>query len=357
METRTKALIAVVILIVAAILALQGIKSSRSGANSDIMVKSQRESVAAKELKYPVAKELVSPDGYINTEPGLTIKDNIGKKVILVDFWTYSCINCQRTLPYLNSWEEKYADKGLLIIGVHTPEFAFEKEYNNVLAAVEKYGIKYPVVLDNEYRTWSAYQNRYWPRKYLIDIDGFIVYDHIGEGAYDETEKKIVELLDERSEALKLGQDVKLDSSKPEVPKTEFEKIRTPEIYFGYGFSRGQLGNTEGFSPDNTVEYKYPEEIGRSMFYLNGPWLNNNDNMESQGNASVLLAYSAKQVNIVAGSEEPVTLGIYLDGQQYSTVNVSGFDLYTVVPGQDYGEHVLEIEAPKGAMIYTFTFG
>jgi len=149
--------------------------------------------IAEKKKKYEPAKEVSTPDGFINTD-SVTVSELVGKKIILVDFWTYSCINCQRTLPYLNSWHEKYADKGLVILGLHTPEFEFEKGYENVKRAVEKFSVRYPVILDNDYSTWTSYKNRYWPRKYLIDIDGFIVYDHIGEGAYEETEKKIQEL-------------------------------------------------------------------------------------------------------------------------------------------------------------------
>jgi len=151
-----------------------------------------------KSKKYEVAKEITTPDAFINTD-SLTIKENIGKKVILIDFWTYSCSNCQRTIPHLNELQEKYADDGLLIIGVHTPEFEFEKDLENVKRAVEKYSIKYPVVMDNDFSTWRAYKNRYWPRVYLIDIDGFIVYDHIGEGAYKEIENKVIELLEEKN--------------------------------------------------------------------------------------------------------------------------------------------------------------
>ena len=130
---------------------------------------------------------------WINSQP-LSIADLKGK-VVMVDFWTYSCINCIRTLPHMNAWQEKYADKGLIIIGIHTPEFEFEKNYANVKFAVEKYGIKYPVVQDNDYKTWRAYGNSYWPRKYLIDKEGNIRYDHIGEGGYEETEKVIQQLL------------------------------------------------------------------------------------------------------------------------------------------------------------------
>ena len=141
-------------------------------------------SAEVKSERYELAKEITTPDGFINTDgKPITINGLIGKKVILVDFWTYSCINCQRTTPYLNAWYEKYKDKGFVIIGVHTPEFEFEKDYNNVKMATGKFGIKFPVVLDNDFSTWTAYKNQYWPRKYLIDIDGYIIYDHIGEGS------------------------------------------------------------------------------------------------------------------------------------------------------------------------------
>jgi len=126
---------------------------------------------------------LVGIAGYINTEnyggDNFQLQDYIGKKVILVDFWTYTCINCQRTLPYITSWHEKYSDKCLLIVGVHTPEFEFEKKIENVKNAVQEFGIQYPVVQDNDYATWRAYKNNYWPHKYLIDINGDIVYDHV----------------------------------------------------------------------------------------------------------------------------------------------------------------------------------
>lgn len=190
------------------------------------------------------AKEITSPSEFINSEK-FKLSDLIGKKVVLVDFWTYSCINCQRITPYLNAWYEKYRNKGLEIVGIHTPEFDFEKKYENVLSAVEKFGIKYPVVQDNEYAIWTAYGNHYWPKKYLIDIDGFIVYDHIGEGEYEETEKKIQELLQERTKALamKNGEDIPRNIVRPEIPAdTDFSKPRSPEIYFG-AFRNNNLEN------------------------------------------------------------------------------------------------------------------
>ncbi len=143
------------------------------------------------------APELTKVNGFIDHNP-ITLADLRGK-VVLLDFWTYSCINCIRTIPYLSAWYEKYANEGLMIIGIHTPEFEFEKDYNNVKAVVEKFDITYPVVQDNEKGTWNAYENRYWPQKYLIDSDGYVRYDHICEGAYAETEKVIQSLLAERT--------------------------------------------------------------------------------------------------------------------------------------------------------------
>lgn len=140
------------------------------------------------------AKELVEPTSFINAEP-FKVADLVGRKVILVDFWTYSCINCQHVIPYLNDWYAKYKDKGLEIVSIHSPEFEYEKNEENVRDAVTKFGIKYPVVMDNKFGTWNAYQNKFWPRIYVIDLNGNIVTDYIGEGNYDEMETRIRGLL------------------------------------------------------------------------------------------------------------------------------------------------------------------
>lgn len=139
------------------------------------------------------APELVAPTGFVNTD-GITLEELWGK-VVMVKFWTFACVNCQRTLPHVNALYEKYHDQGFEIVSVHTPEFAYEHKLENVEAAVEKWGIKFPVVLDNNYDTWRAYGNRYWPRHYLLNRRGEIVYDHIGEGAYTLTEERVAELL------------------------------------------------------------------------------------------------------------------------------------------------------------------
>lgn len=138
--------------------------------------------------------EFVNPSGFINTEPFM-MADYIGKKIILIEFITYSCINCKRTFPYMQAWHETYKDEGLLVIGIHTPEFAYERDRNNVIAAMNKEGVTFPLVQDNEYQTWNAYNNRFWPHRYIIDYTGNVVFDHIGEGAYYETEAVIKHLL------------------------------------------------------------------------------------------------------------------------------------------------------------------
>ncbi len=145
-----------------------------------------------------LAADISTPDGFINTDgKNITISEFKGKKVVLVSFWTFSCINCKRTLPYLNEWYAKYKDQGLEIVSIHTPEFAFERVQKNVEDAVIAQNIKYPVVLDNDYSTWNSYGNQFWPRKYLVNKDGYIVYDHIGEGGYEETETEIKKALEE----------------------------------------------------------------------------------------------------------------------------------------------------------------
>jgi thiol-disulfide isomerase/thioredoxin len=159
------------------------------------------ERIAGKEDEYPRAREITGSTGLINTD-GVSIRDAVGEKVVLVEFWTYSCFNCQNAQPHINALYEEYNDDGLLVIGVHTPEFGFEKDISNVQEAVRQENIRYPIVLDNHYAIWNAYDQRFWPAWYLIDADGFTRYRHFGEGAYDETEKKVQGLLVEKDRVL-----------------------------------------------------------------------------------------------------------------------------------------------------------
>src|SRR3989338_8691444 len=257
--TRILLLCVVLIGVIVAIWYLEGRKIERGEEQAASFPRIVLNEKNDKASKYESAKEISTPDGFINRD-SITVGEFVGKKVVLLDIWTYSCINCQRTLPYLKAWHEKYADKGLVIIGLHTPEFEFEKKYDNVLEAVKRFSIPYPVVLDNDYSTWTAYGNRYWPRKYLIDIDGFIVYDHIGEGGYEETENKIRELLVERKIALGETGEIDKDMAKPENVQDVSIRPESPEVYFGASrnelFANGDKSRTgiqDLASPSNIV--------------------------------------------------------------------------------------------------------
>jgi thiol-disulfide isomerase/thioredoxin len=348
------------IIIAGAIGGLSAYFTSLETPNTDTQVQSMDKSGFKK------APELQGIAGYINTNAD-DLKNQIKGKIVLYDIWTYSCINCQRTIPYIVAWNDKYSDKGLVIIGIHSPEFEFEKDIDNVRQATEKFGIKYPVVLDNDKEIWSAFSNNYWPRKYIADDEGYIRYDHIGEGAYAETEKIIQDLLNERASRLGL----KMDTSQPLVEIQESQNgARTPELYFGYDFAYGRdrLGNSEGFNPNREVKYVIPTKLESDHFYLDGVWKNIPDRMELISDLGIIkVPYFAKEVNIVASGEAELT--ILLDGKPVSqedagadikdgTIHTSGSQLYNLIKTKESGRHTLEIQVNgPGFEIYTFTFG
>jgi thiol-disulfide isomerase/thioredoxin len=278
------------------------------------------------------APEVAGIHEWINTEPFML--EDLRGKVVLVDFWTYSCINCIRTLPHLKSWHEKYKDSGLVLLGVHTPEFEFEKKYENVLANVQENDITYPVALDNDYTTWRAFNNRYWPASYLVDEKGNIRYTHFGEGRYEETESAIQALLLEANLlSRKQGGGV---SDMPLSPN--FEKIGTPEIY---------LGTARGINPSQ---------------YFEGAWEITPEYAELTGESGkIIIQYTASKVHMVLDTRDQreVILGVKLDGQEESEVIVNGARLYNLVDtGDEYGTHILEIEVKApGLQAFTFTFG
>ena len=343
------------------------------------------------------APEFAQINGYINTPNNnspLTLSSLKGK-VVLVDFWTYSCINCIRTIPHLNDWNQKYADKGLVIVGVHSPEFEFEKNYDNVKAAVKRLGITYPVILDSNHGTWNAYGNQYWPRDYLIDSQGYIRDNHIGEGGYDQTEKAIQSLLAERAAEMGI-KEISFNTKSTTVIKpgslqsVDLTQATTPEIYLGYDKARAPIGNPEGFKPDQIVSYSIPSNTNfkPSIVYLQGNWKNNPDNMELQSDTGrIALVYYAKSVNIVAGgkgggivyndNDEAAaggggghgqsgvnsTAGISnnslgVDLSQNGSFRIDGQRLYNLAMHNDYNAHSIVIDVKgKGFQLYTFTFG
>lgn len=322
--------------------------------------------------QFKKAPEFQEVTSYINSN-GTKLSDLKGK-VVLVDFWTYSCINCIRTLPYLVDWNQKYSDKGLVIVGIHSPEFEFEKNVDNVKQAVTRFGIEYPVLLDNDKGTWNAFQNSYWPRKYLIDSEGYIRYDHIGEGGYVETENAIRNLLaeSEGQQRISLSSVNETSLSVPDSQSVDFNQIKTPELYFGYQYARSELGNSEGFDPDKVVNYTLPSsKLKPNVIYLEGKWKNNADSMELVGNeGKIVLDYSAKSVNIVAGGEGELRVMEFGNISQTSNLYsgndldtdgklvINGQRLYNIGNNQQYGNHQIEIDVSgSGFRIYTFTFG
>lgn len=306
------------------------------------------------EYKKFKAPELVNPDGFINTGgESITLAQYAGDKIVLLDVWTYSCINCQRTIPYLNAWYDKYHKYGLEIIGLHTPEFAFEKLQENVEDAVAGFGIKYPVVLDNEYKTWNAYGNRYWPRKYIINLDGDVVYDHIGEGSYDETEKKIQELLIDRAE--RLGIEVDFDTNLVDPEGILKSEANSPETYFGYSRNKNLANGQPGAS--GYQNFELPSVILPNLLYLKGSWDIQKEYAQSVKDSEVLFRYDAKDVYMVASSDAPIEIEIFNDDVLVNKVTVSSEKLYTLIENSSAKKGVLRIEIPAGLKAFTFTFG
>ena len=328
--------------------------------------------------QFQKAPEFAQIAGYINTNNAPLTLASLKGKVVLVDFWTYSCINCIRTLPHLSDWYQRYADKGFVIVGVHSPEFDFEKNYDNVKAAVQKFGIKFPVILDSDHGTWNAYGNQYWPRDYLVDSQGYIRHDHIGEGDYDTTESAIQSLLAERA-ALDGMKEISFNTAKTTainpgiLAYVDLTKQIPPEIYLGYSFARAPIGNPQNFQPDQTIPYSIPSNtnFNPDIVYLDGQWKNNPDNMELQSNTGrIILTYYAKDVNIVAGGHGQQGI-VTEDGATKISNNSLGKDLtldgkfvldgqrlYNLALHNNYGSHSIIINVTgKGFQLYTFTFG
>ncbi len=310
-----------------------------------------------KQAKYKKVPELSSIDGYINTSGMPITLASLKGKVVLLDIWTYSCINCQRTIPYINEWYTKYEDQGLEVVGLHTPEFAFEKVPVNVEKAVKGFDIKYPVVLDNDYSTWNALGNQFWPRKYLIDVDGFIIYDHIGEGAYEETEKAIQNALKERAFRRGTEDTVSTGTSKPSTAVTvDSSRVKSPEVYFGSSRNEYFANGTAGQAGEQTLTI--PATASFNKLYLGGTWSMTPEYAENKSAGSIVFSYESKNVYITAGSAKGVEIEIYKDNVLVKKVMIKDETLYSLIQDADYGKHVLRIVIPKaGLKAFTFTFG
>ncbi len=339
------------------------------------------------ELHKPIVRAPdFAPGAWINSPP-LHIESLRGR-VVLTDIWDFTCINCIRTLPYLAEWHRRYAERGLTIVGVHSPEFAFAKDRQQVEAAARRFGLDYPIVLDNDYETWTAYANRYWPAHYLIDANGYIRYSQFGEGGYQDFERATQALLREVDPSLDLPEP--MPSLRPEDRPGAACHRATPELYAG--FDRGALGNLEGYRLDAVMFYTLPQERSQNYFYAAGPWKAAVDHLAAAGESSALsLPYRAATVNaVMSPSADPVELmlgiadpsasplppvGVLVtqDGQPLtpleagedvtfdedgrSLIRVDAPRMYNLVQNPSFGEFELQLRPDRaGFAIYAFTF-
>ena len=310
--------------------------------------------------------------------------------VVLIDFWDYACVNCIRTLPYLRSWHERYADKGLLIIGIHTPEFQFAQLQGQVEMAIAAHQIQYPVLLDNQYENWSRFANKAWPTKYLIDTDGYIRFKRQGEGYYQETERAIQLLLRARDPNVPLPD--LLPPLRPEDTPGAVCYRPTPELYAGYqggGLFGGALGNHEGYVPQNPMFYELPEVREVGQFFVDGAWRAWPEALAyaGQGGGQIVLPYQAATVNaVLAPSADAVEMMLNLwpssvapivelrqdgrwltpadaghdiefDEDGRSFVQITYGRMYELVQNGGYEKHELSlIFQAMGLALYAFTF-
>ena len=269
-------------------------------------------------------------------------------RVVLVDFWTYSCINCQRSLPHVEAWNAAYAAAGLTVVGVHTPEFAFEHDVGNITRAAAQLGVHYPIAVDNSYATWDNYQNSYWPAEYLIDATGTVRHVDFGEGQYAQTESFIRQLLHSARPGLALP-------PRTDVPDRTPQQQSTPESYLGYHYSEANLYE-ESVTPDAMVAYQAPGSLPQDTFAFGGRWDIGSEGAVAGTAATLSLHYRAQDVYLVLGGTGTVTVSV--DGAPTRTVAVTGEPrLYQLVGPGPYGGGTLTLTVSPGVAAYDFTFG
>jgi thiol-disulfide isomerase/thioredoxin len=301
-------------------------------------------------------------------------------KVVLVDFWDYTCVNCIRTLPYLKEWHGRYKDDGLVILGVHSPEFEFAKKRENVVEALNKFGIDYPVVMDNDFKIWNLFGNQYWPAKYLFDKDGTLRYVHFGEGGYGNFEKGIQKLLKEANPDLKLPP-IMDPVRATDVPGAVCYRT-TPETYLGY--DRGSIGNKEGYSHNEAVSYSEPSSVEKDRFYLVGKWDIEPQFVRYAGCADsgmLIMNYISAEVNLVirpafasnsrghdpfrvyvSQDEKPVpkedwASDVHSDSDGMTYVMIDAARMYYLIKNREYGRHTLTLRPTSDEFAaYAFTF-
>jgi len=313
----------------------------------DRLVAGRRHVIPQSELRdFGQAPEFQRIDRWVNSKP-LTLASLRGK-VVLIDFWTYSCINCLRTLPYVKRWADTYRDAGLVVVGVHTPEFAFERVPANVERAVGSLGVHYPVALDNGYGTWTAWGNQYWPAKYLVDRQGHVRYAHFGEGEYQRSENVIRTLLAEKA----LPKPVSAS-----IPDQTPNELLTPETYLGSARIDRFVGSR--LVPGREAGYSIPKVVPQSSFSYGGRWTVEKERIVAGRDARLRLSFHAHNVFLVLGANDRTGIvRVSVDGRSLKTVRVTEDRLYTLaeLPGEA-SNHTLDLSFSPGTEAYAFTFG
>ena len=268
-------------------------------------------------------------------------------KVVLVDFWTYSCINCQRSLPHVEAWYSRYHKDGFEVVGVHTPEFAFEHVVSNVSQAAKQLGVVYPIAVDNNYKTWDAYQNESWPAEYLIDATGQVRHAEFGEGDYGGTESLIRTLLADANPKVKLP-------PRTDVPDKTPTSAQTPESYLGYKYGLPNFDGTT-ISENQPAVYKFPGSLPPDYLAFSGTWTVGPEKITAGADARIELAFQANDVYLVLGGTGTVKATV---GSHTQTFDVSGIPrLYTLVSSSEYESATIVLDVSPGVDAYDFTFG
>jgi cytochrome c biogenesis protein CcdA/thiol-disulfide isomerase/thioredoxin len=326
---------------------------------------------AGESSQVPVLAGLSGATDWINSPP-LTA-DQLKGKVVLVDFWTYSCINCLRTLPYVEAWAQKYKDSGLVVIGVHTPEFAFEKDLSNVQKAVHDFGITYPVAMDNNNKIWNAFSNEYWPAHYFIDANGKVRYHHFGEGNYDESERWIQDLLKERNAQQALPGGIVSVQAQGAEAAPDMDDVKSPETYVGY--ERAQhFASPGGLNQDDPQLYTIPTHLELNQWALAGKWIDQGQIAAlASSKGRIAYRFHARDLHLVLGPSadgKPVRFRVTIDGKALGEnhgVDTNDNGEGTVTENRLYQlvrqkgaitDHTFMIEfLDPGVQAFAFTFG
>lgn len=316
-------------------------------------------------LENPGAPNFAGATHWLNTDEPVDIVEQRGE-VVLIDFWTYSCINCIHTFPYLRAWHEHYDEHGLEVVGVHTPEFRFERDPANVRQAIDRYDLSYPVAMDNDYEIWDAYHVHFWPSKFLVDQYGRIEYSFAGEGGYERTEETIRRLLREA------GHDVPESWANVSERTGGVTPGQTPELFTAppYEGVESAIANEPGYQPGETITYERPDEIPRDAIVLSGTWHNADEHVEARSaDATVTVDFRAGGSNFVAGGPGEC-VEVRLDGEPIdesvaarSVEFVNGTPCIFVEHQRSYDfyagdveRHTVELTVPEGFELYTFAF-